>query len=170
MIRTFIQKDLQYVIEAHSRIYGDEYNYDDSFAAFISETVQTFAQTGDFTSEMLWIVELSQRPCGSIGLTRVNETTAQLRWFLLEPEARGAGWGRKLLEHVIAYANQQGYRLILLWTNQSLLGARRLYESYGFEVKEIRTQILSGQELTEERWELALDLKQGQEQDLRRKV
>lgn len=71
---------------------------------------------------------------------------------------------------MIAYANQQGYRLILLWTNQSLLGARRLYESYGFEVKEIRTQILSGQELTEERWELALDLKQLQEQDLRRKV
>lgn len=32
MIRSFIQKDLQYVIEAHIRIYRDEYNYDDSFA------------------------------------------------------------------------------------------------------------------------------------------
>ncbi|WP_367398505.1 hypothetical protein [Paenibacillus barcinonensis] len=57
---------------------------------------------------------------------------------------------------MIAYAIQQGYRSILLWTNQSLLGARKLYESYGFEVKEIRTQLLSGQELKEERWELDL--------------
>lgn len=32
----------------------------------------------------------------------------------------------------------------------------KLYESYGFEVKEIRTQLLSGQELKEERWELDL--------------
>ena len=32
----------------------------------------------------------------------------------------------------------------------------KLYESYGFEVKEVRTQLLSGQELTEERWELDL--------------
>ncbi|PZT53448.1 GNAT family N-acetyltransferase [Paenibacillus silvae] len=156
MIRSFIQKDLQYVIEAHIRIYRDEYNYDDSFAVFISDAVQTFAHTGDFTREMLWIVELDHRPCGSIGLTRVNDSTAQLRWFLLEPEARGAGWGRRLIEHVIAYATQRGYRSILLWTNQSLLDARKLYELYGFEIKEIRTQLLSGQELTEERWELDL--------------
>nr|WP_145403140.1 GNAT family N-acetyltransferase [Paenibacillus xylanexedens] len=156
MIRSFIQKDLQYVIEAHIRIYRDEYNYDDSFAVFISDAVQTFAHTGDFTREMLWIVELNHRPYGSIGLTRVNDSTAQLRWFLLEPEARGAGWGRRLIEHVIAYATQRGYRSILLWTNQSLLDARKLYELYGFEIKEIRTQLLSGQELTEERWELDL--------------
>lgn len=156
MIRSFIQKDLQYVIEAHIRIYRDEYNYDDSFAVFISDAVQTFAHTGDFTREMLWIVELNHRPYGSIGLTRVNDSTAQLRWFLLEPEVRGAGWGRRLIEHVIAYATQRGYRSILLWTNQSLLDARKLYELYGFEIKEIRTQLLSGQELTEERWELDL--------------
>ncbi|WP_186375390.1 hypothetical protein [Paenibacillus xylanexedens] len=40
MIRTFIQKDLQYVIEAHIRIDPDEYNYDDSFAACINEAVK----------------------------------------------------------------------------------------------------------------------------------
>ncbi|MGO4530567.1 GNAT family N-acetyltransferase [Paenibacillus sp. 2TAF8] len=168
MIRTFLQKDLQYVIEAHIRIYREEYNYDDSFAAFIIDALQTFAHTGDFTREMMWIVELNQRPHGSIGLTRVNDKVAQLRWFLLEPEARGAGWGRKLIEHVISYAKQQGYRSISLWTNQSLFGARRLYEAYGFEVKEIRKQILSGQELTEERWELALDLVK--EQKLRQEM
>ncbi len=40
MIRTFIQKDLQYVIEAHIRIYRNEYNYDDCFAAYITNAVE----------------------------------------------------------------------------------------------------------------------------------
>ncbi|UOK65159.1 hypothetical protein MT997_12755 [Paenibacillus sp. OVF10] len=45
---------------------------------------------------------------------------------------------------------------MILWTNESLIGARRLYQSVGFEVKEVRKQKLSGQELTEEQWELVL--------------
>ncbi|MCW3792748.1 hypothetical protein OM416_14245 [Paenibacillus sp. LS1] len=45
MIRTFVQKDLQYVIEAHIRIYRKEYNYDDSFAEFITNAVNSFGLT-----------------------------------------------------------------------------------------------------------------------------
>ncbi|WP_440117953.1 hypothetical protein [Paenibacillus sp. QZ-Y1] len=46
--------------------------------------------------------------------------------------------------------------IIALRTNESLAGGRRLYRLFGFEVVEIRKQILSGQELTEEKWELIL--------------
>lgn len=51
-----------------------------------------------------------------------------------------------------------GYASIILWTNESLSGARRLYRSFGFEVVEFRKQVLSGQELTEEKWKLMLEL------------
>ncbi|WP_338592815.1 GNAT family N-acetyltransferase [Paenibacillus sp. Y5S-9] len=156
MIRTFVQKDLQYVIEAHIRIYRNEYNYDHSFAEFITHAVNSFGLTGNHLREMLWIVELNQSASGSIGITQVNENTAQLRWFLIEPEARGAGWGGKLLEQAVLFAKEKGYTSVILWTNESLIGARRLYQSVGFEVKEVRKQMLSGQELTEEQWELVL--------------
>ncbi|MBT2284806.1 GNAT family N-acetyltransferase [Paenibacillus polymyxa] len=156
MIRTFLQKDLQYVIEAHIRIYRNEYNYDDSFAEFITNSVNSFGLKGNHSREMLWIVELDQIASGSIGLTQVNENTAQLRWFLIEPEARGAGWGWRLIEQAVLFAKEKGYTSVILWTNESLIGARRLYQSVGFEVKEVRKQMLSGQELTEEQWELVL--------------
>lgn len=156
MIRTFVEKDLQYVIEAHIRIYRKEYNYDDSFAEFITNTVNSFGLTGNYSKEMLWIVELNQSTSGSLGVTQVNENTAQLRWFLIEPTARGAGWGRQLIEQAVLFAKEKGYTSMILWTNESLDGARRLYQSAGFEVKEVRKQVLSGQELTEEKWELAL--------------
>ncbi|GAS80529.1 hypothetical protein BK131_01640 [Paenibacillus amylolyticus] len=156
MIRTFVQKDLQYVIEAHIRIYRKEYNYDDSFAEFITNAVNSFGLMGNHSREMLWIVELNHSASGSIGLTQVNDNTAQLRWFLIEPEARGAGWGGQLIEQAVLFAKEKGYTSIILWTNESLDGARRLYQSVGFEVKEVRKQMLSGQELTEEQWELVL--------------
>ncbi|WP_336760561.1 GNAT family N-acetyltransferase [Paenibacillus sp. USHLN196] len=156
MIRTFVEKDLQYVIEAHIRIYRKEYNYDDSFAEFITNAVNSFGLTGNYSKEMLWIVELNQSTSGSLGVTQVNENTAQLRWFLIEPTARGAGWGRQLIEQAVLFAKEKGYTSMILWTNESLDGARRLYQSAGFEVKEVRKQVLSGQELTEEKWELAL--------------
>ncbi|MEO2260281.1 GNAT family N-acetyltransferase [Paenibacillus amylolyticus] len=156
MIRTFVQKDLQYVIEAHIRIYRNEYNYDHSFAEFITNAVDSFGLKGNHSRGMLWIVDLDQTASSSIGLTQVNENTAQLRWFLIEPEARGAGWGGKLIEQAILFAKEKDYTSVILWTNESLIGARRLYQSVGFEVKEVRKQMLSGQELTEEQWELVL--------------
>ncbi len=60
MIRTFVQKDLQYVIEAHIRIYRNEYNYDYSFAEFITNAVNSFGLKGNHAREMLWLVELDQ--------------------------------------------------------------------------------------------------------------
>ncbi|WP_145319909.1 GNAT family N-acetyltransferase [Paenibacillus xylanexedens] len=86
----------------------------------------------------------------------MSQLPAQLRWFLIEPTARGAGWGRQLIEQAVLFAKEKGYTSMILWTNESLDGARRLYQSAGFEVKEVRKQVLSGQELTEEKWELAL--------------
>ncbi|WP_433752102.1 hypothetical protein [Paenibacillus amylolyticus] len=66
MIRTFVQKDLQYVIEAHIRIYRKEYNYDVSFAEFITHAVNSFECSGNHAREMLWIVELDQTPSGCV--------------------------------------------------------------------------------------------------------
>lgn len=54
MIRTFEQKDLQYVIEAHIRIYRNEYNYDHSFAIFVEQSVQEFGRACHHKKQMIW--------------------------------------------------------------------------------------------------------------------
>ncbi|MCF7755712.1 hypothetical protein KQ941_14760 [Paenibacillus xylanexedens] len=46
--------------------------------------------------------------------------------------------------------------MIIALLNLLPIGAGGLYQSVGFEVKEVRKQMLSGQELTEEQWELVL--------------
>jgi len=71
-----------------------------------------------------------------------------LGWWLIDelellavgvlPEARRQGLGRRLLEHVLAAARASGGRRVLLEVAQSNTAARRLYESVGFQVLDVR--------------------------------
>jgi GNAT superfamily N-acetyltransferase len=44
----------------------------------------------------VWVVEQDGLFGGSIAVVETEEKTAQLRWFLLEPEYRGKGFGTVL--------------------------------------------------------------------------
>ncbi|HEY2495352.1 MAG TPA: GNAT family N-acetyltransferase [Paenibacillus sp.] len=156
MIRSYHSGEIDYVIEAHTRIFGEEYKYDHSFEIFIRGTLNEFEKRCDPEHENLWILEVAGSPAGSIGIVKVDKDIAQLRWFLVEPSTRKGGYGKQLIQKAIDFSIEHGYSTIILWTNSSLEGARRLYDSYGFKLSETRTQILSGQELVEEKWELII--------------
>jgi putative acetyltransferase len=70
---------------------------------------------------------------GSVGLCRVADSTCELRKMYLAPEARGSGWGRRLLEHALAGAAELGFRRVVLETASVLQAAIALYERYGFK-------------------------------------
>ncbi len=76
--------------------------------------------------------------------------------FLVEPNVRGTGYGQKLVETAINFCKKNGFKSIILWTNSELKSARRIYERFGFELKETQTQMISNKELIEEKWELIL--------------
>ncbi|EPZ41419.1 MULTISPECIES: GNAT family N-acetyltransferase [Alicyclobacillus] len=156
MIRSFEDADAQYIIDAHYDIYHREYGYDLSFKDFISNSVNDFISKGDRTSEHIWILDIQQSPKGSIVLTRVDDKTAQIRLFLVEPEFRGLGYGRSLIQQAIDFARLNHYETIILWTNRSLKSARHLYGKFGFKLVEQKMSVLSNQLLIEERWSLTL--------------
>lgn len=158
MIRPYRPGDEEYVISSHDEIYRKEYQFDSSFREFISATMQAFLDRFDPEKEQLWIVEVEGEPKGSIGITRQTDETAQLRWFLIEPEARGQRYGKQLLETAIQFCREKKYETISLVTNSKLDAARALYEKYGFSIVETTQQLRSNQLLIEERWEKRLAL------------
>jgi ribosomal protein S18 acetylase RimI-like enzyme len=94
---------------------------------------------------------------GSLGLTDEGDGEARLRWFVLDPDLRGQGLGRRLLEEFLAEAKRFGHRRIVLETFSDLRAAAHLYRGHGFELVWAETKPRWGRaDFTYQRYELDL--------------
>lgn len=153
-IRKFISDDIEWIVQKHVDLYGDECGFDSTFKDYVAKPIYEFKENFDKEKENIWIVDVNGNPEGVIAIVKVDNETAQLRWFLINSEMRGKGLGRKLMSVVIEFCKEKKYKHIYLWTVSLLKTARHLYKSYGFELTEEKKHILWGRELTEERWDL----------------
>jgi len=152
MIRTFKPGEEAYIAQSHYEYYKKEHRFDLSFKHFVQEGVEQFVKQYDSGKDGLWFVEVDGRIQGSIAISHVTASEAQLRWYFVEPDIAGRGYGRKLLEKAIRFCVDKRYERITLWTNSRLIRARALYAQYGFRIVESQEQFLSNQMLVTERW------------------
>lgn len=62
----------------------------------------------------------------------VDDTQGELRGLAVDPEARGRGAGRALVERCLARAREEGLREVVLCSLPEMKPAHHLYESLGF--------------------------------------
>lgn len=85
-----------------------------------------------------------------------SKNAAKIRLLLVEPSARGMGIGRALVQQCKQFAREVGYSQIGLWTQSTLVSARRIYKSEGFECVATEKHNSFGFELDGELWEMKL--------------
>jgi DNA-binding MarR family transcriptional regulator/GNAT superfamily N-acetyltransferase len=145
--------DLGWVVERHGARYAAEYGWDATFEALVARIVAEFAERRDTRREAAWIAELDGERVGCVFCTAADaEDTAQLRLLLVEPSARGAGVGSRLVDECLRFARRSGYRRITLWTNDILVAARRIYEHAGFGCDRREPHHSFGRDLVGEYW------------------
>ena len=84
--------------------------------------------------QVMLVAETEGRPVGlAFGLfDRERATTGHVAGMWVDPEARGRGVGRALLESVIAWARSLALDRLELWVTKGNGAAVRLYERAGF--------------------------------------
>lgn len=158
IIRDYTSEDLNYIIKKHKDIYSEEYGFSSIFGDYVEKYIRKFEKVHDENKENIWIAECDGKIAGAIALVKGEESfSAQLRWFLVDPRFRRNGIGKMLIRKLLDFAKNKGYQNIFLWTVDSLKTARRIYKTFGFEIKEtsINTDWTTGK-VVEERWELML--------------
>jgi GNAT superfamily N-acetyltransferase len=150
--------DLGWVIQAHGERYAAEFGWDTSFEALVARIVADFADRNDAVREAGWVAELGGRRVGCVFCMAADDSTAQLRLLLVHPEARGRHLGRRLTDGCLDFARVAGYRRVRLWTQESLVAARRIYAAAGFRLVERRPHTSFGADLVGEYHERDLDL------------
>jgi DNA-binding MarR family transcriptional regulator/N-acetylglutamate synthase-like GNAT family acetyltransferase len=144
--------ELGWVVQCHGALYADEYGWDDSFEGLVARVVADYAEGRDDEREAAWIADIDGEPVGCVFCTKREDKVAQLRLLLVEPSARGMGIGTRLVEECIRFARNAGYERMMLWTNDVLEDARRIYERTGFELGREERHRSFGHDLVGQDW------------------
>lgn len=155
-IRPFVQSDIEYVISRHKTLYYAERHLSNVFFEYVDHIVYDFAANFDPETDCLNILECNGVPAGSIAIAKVDKETAQLRFFMLEPEMRRRGYGNRLMDLALDFCKKKGYQKVFLLTITAQVVARHIYETHGFYRVLSQDKPEWGDGVVEERWDLDL--------------
>ena len=157
-IRPYRAGDVGWAIERHGQLYSAEFGWNEEFEALVATLFARFATQHDPAAERFWVAEVDGDRVGCVFVARSDndKNAAQLRCLLVDPRGRGLGVGRRLVDECIQFSKSAGYRQIILWTNDVLVSARRIYAAAGFSLVEESPHHSFGHDLVGQYWSRAL--------------
>jgi DNA-binding MarR family transcriptional regulator/N-acetylglutamate synthase-like GNAT family acetyltransferase len=149
--------DVGWIIHRQATLYHQEYGWDWTYEGVVSRILGAFIDEFDPSREDAWVAERGGAVVGSVFLMESDDPDiAKLRLLYVEPNARGAGVGRRLVAACVARARELGYCQLTLWTNDILVAARRIYQAAGFRVVSEAPHHSFGHDLVGQTWTLDL--------------
>jgi len=125
--------DLGHIVKQHGLLYSKEYGYDFILEAYVAEPLAQFAKRNS-KRERIWLARLNGDLVGTIFICENTNSEAQLRWFSVDPKARGRGLGKALIEQALNFCIAENYTKIILWTVAGLAASKSLYIKNGFQL------------------------------------
>jgi hypothetical protein len=128
VLRSHRPGDMGWVVERHGALYWEEYGWDETFEALVADIVAKFITHLDTKRERCWIAEVDGDRVGCVFCVKKSNKVARAA----------------------------GYRDLVLWTNDVLVAARRIYERAGFDLIESERHTSFGKKLVGQNWRLRL--------------
>ncbi|HVW95838.1 MAG TPA: GNAT family N-acetyltransferase [Mucilaginibacter sp.] len=157
-IRTELRPgDIGYVTWMHGVLYSSEYGYGINFEAYVAKGLHEFYANYDPRKDGIWIAEHQGKIVGFLLLMHRDEGTSQLRYFILQPEYRGVGLGKKLTVLLQEFLTARKYRRCYLWTTHEQTKAADIYKKMGFRLTEEMKSTAFGKPLKEQGYEMEIN-------------
>lgn len=127
------------MLTLHMDYYGRKWCFGRKFETYCAGGMAEFFE--NFDEETCFFLaartaEGDMRGCIVIDGRKAQGSGAQLRWFIVDPKAHGAGIGRYLLEQAMTFCREKCFGNVFLTTFAGLDASRKLYESVGFQLAE----------------------------------
>ena len=148
--------DIGYVTWMHGHLYQLEYNYGVGFEAYVAGGFYEFYKNYDGARDRAWIAEHSKKIIGFLLLMHRDSAEAQLRYFIIDPEYRGMGLGKKMAGLYMDFLKEKKYKSSYLWTTHELFTAASIYQRMGFTLVEEKESGTFGKPLREQKYQLIL--------------
>lgn len=123
------------MISLQTEVYHPIFGVGQAFEISRANDMAKFFSEYDSQRDGLFLTVLHDEIVGSIVIDgrEQSEEGPELRWFALDPKARGYGIGKKLLQAALESCQAKGYARVHLITSPRLETALYLYKQAGFE-------------------------------------
>ncbi|KIA94122.1 GCN5 family acetyltransferase [Pedobacter kyungheensis] len=147
--------DLGYLAYIHGDLYAKECNYGLKFEAYVLEGLKEFALAYDPEKDKIWICEHQEKMIGCL-VAQHRKEQLQFRYFILQPEYRGIGLGKLLMQEFIDFMHSRNVKHAYLWTTADQDTATALYERFGFKLTAENPSDHFGKAILERRFDLKI--------------
>jgi N-acetylglutamate synthase-like GNAT family acetyltransferase len=146
--------DIGYITYMHGVLYSEEFKFGIGFEAYVAAGLAEFQKNYDPTRSRVWMCEYKNRIVGALVLVD-RGSSAQLRYFIIDPVCRGIGLGKKLMKLFMNFVHKCGYPHVYLLTTDGLPASAHLYTSQGFKLTEEKPgSPIFGRPVQEQRYDL----------------
>ncbi len=125
--------DLGRIVSLHGQAYEPLGGYGLRFEAYVGQTIAEFVLQDDANGR-IWLAERSGILVGCSAIVLRDNSIGQLRWVVVDPNERGDGLGKDLVDRALEYCRQKGCRSVILETTDGLPESERMYEKLGFYI------------------------------------
>ena len=125
-IRDYTVNDKKKVIELVSGILVEIFNGDPKKFKVLRE----FDKTKDYV--LFLVAEINGNIIGTMALKKIDKETVRLKRMYVRTEYRRKGIAQKLLDQVVTFAKENGYKRMVLSTYSIMENARAFYNRNNF--------------------------------------
>lgn len=81
----------------------------------------------------IFFIKAEEKIIGTVALMKIEEGIYELTKMAVSPIYQGQKLGQQLMQYILGFAQEQGYKKLIIYSNRKLENAIFIYKKFGFK-------------------------------------